>query len=61
LASQSLKKLGWELINPNRIDNIGYLDSKIIHDRWNEHKMLRGILTLTMECIGFSKMVLCSI
>ena len=37
-----LKEWAWELINPNRLENEGYFNSSIIHEKWNHHQNGKG-------------------
>ncbi len=37
-----LKDWAWELINPKRLENEGYLNARIINDKWNQIQNGRG-------------------
>jgi asparagine synthase (glutamine-hydrolysing) len=37
-----LKDWAWGLINPKRLENEGYLNSAIIHEKWNQHQNGKG-------------------
>ena len=37
-----LKEWAWDLINPKKLDDEGYFNSSIIHDKWNQHQDGKG-------------------
>ena len=37
-----LKEWAWNLINPKRLENEGYLNSSIVHEKWNQHQNGNG-------------------